>query len=236
MVLFICAIAIAFYLAWNLGANDVANSMGTSVGSQALTLRQAIVVAGIFELVGALLFGHGVSQRLVTGVIDLQYFVEQPQVFIQAMLAVLCAAGMWLNVATVFGLPVSSSHATVGALAGVGAVAIDWRAVHWPILGMISLTWIVTPLVSGGLALLLCRLLSRLRNGSIQQLQEWLPWLAALIVLVFGVLVLPSVSDRLSDLLSASFYPWDGEPSYFDTEPWGCAVVWLNPLAAWGGK
>jgi inorganic phosphate transporter, PiT family len=193
------AIVVAFYLAWNLGANDVANSMGTSVGSKAVTLSQAIGIAAIFELAGALLFGQAVTANLVTGVIDLDRFADRPQSFVIAMLAVLLAAGVWMNVATWLGLPVSSSHATVGAIAGVGIVAINWQAIHWATLGGISLTWVVTPLVSGLVATLLYRALRSafLTESLTHRLQEWIPWLTLGLVLVFGVIVLPSVNDRL---------------------------------------
>jgi inorganic phosphate transporter, PiT family len=195
----LAAIVVAFYLAWNLGANDVANSMGTSVGSKAVTLSQAIGIAAIFELAGALLFGQAVTANLVTGVIDLDRFADRPQLFVIAMLAVLLAAGVWMNLATWLGLPVSSSHATVGALAGVGVVALDWQAIHWTTLGGISLTWVVTPLVSGLVATLLYRALRSvfLTEPLTHRIQEWIPWLTLGLVLVFGVIVLPSVNDRL---------------------------------------
>jgi inorganic phosphate transporter, PiT family len=182
----LAAIAVAFYLAWNLGANDVANSMGTSVGSKAVTLSQAIGIAAIFELAGALLFGQAVTANLVTGVIDLDRFADRPQLFVIAMLAVLLAAGVWMNLATWLGLPVSSSHATVGAIAGVGYVAIDARAIHWATLGGISLTWVVTPLVSGLLATLLYRGLRSafLSAPRTDRMQEWIPWLTLGLVLV----------------------------------------------------
>jgi inorganic phosphate transporter, PiT family len=195
----LAAIAIAFYLAWNLGANDVANSMGTSVGSKALSLSQAIGIAAIFELSGALLFSHAVSANLITGVIDLDRFADRPQLFISAMLAVLLSAGIWMNLATWLGLPVSSSHATVGALAGVGIVAIDWQAIHWDRLGFISLSWMLTPLVSGLVATLVYRALRSafLSEQQPNRIQEWIPWLTVGLVLVFGAIVLPSVTDRL---------------------------------------
>jgi inorganic phosphate transporter, PiT family len=195
----LAAIVIAFYLAWNLGANDVANSMGTSVGSKALSLSQAIGIAAIFELAGALLFGHAVSEQLVTGVIDLARFADRPQLFVIAMLAVLLAVGVWMNLATWLGLPVSSSHATVGALAGVGVVAIDWQAIHWDKLGFISLSWVMTPLVSALVATLVYRVLRSafLTEPPTYLIQEWIPWLTVGLVLVFGVIVLPSVVDRL---------------------------------------
>jgi inorganic phosphate transporter, PiT family len=193
------AIVCAFYLAWNLGANDVANSMGTSVGSKALSLSQAIGIAAIFELAGALLFSHAVSANLVTGVIDLDRFADRPQLFVIAMLAVLLSAGVWMNLATWLGLPVSSSHATIGALTGVGIVAIDWQAIHWDKLGLISLSWVLTPLLSGLVATLVYRALRSafLVESPTHRIQEWIPWLTVGLVLVFGAIVLPSVTDRL---------------------------------------
>jgi inorganic phosphate transporter, PiT family len=193
------AIVCAFYLAWNLGANDVANSMGTSVGSKALSLSQAIGIAAVFELAGAVLFSHAVTANLVTGVIDLDRFADRPQLFVLAMLAVLLAAGVWMNLATWLGLPVSSSHATIGALAGVGIVAIDWQAIHWDRLGFISLTWLLTPLVSGLVATLVYR---ALRSAFLTEqpnplIAEWIPWLTVGLVLVFGAIVLPAVVDRV---------------------------------------
>ncbi|MFM2429306.1 MAG: hypothetical protein RLZZ511_519 [Cyanobacteriota bacterium] len=200
------AIGIAFYLAWNLGANDVANSMGTSVGSKAISWRQALVIAGIFELAGALLFGQNVSARLITGVIDVGNFSARD--FVSAMVAALLAAGVWMNGATGLGLPVSSSHAIVGALAGVGLVAIGPGAVHWASLGGISLTWLGTPLVSAGIAWIVYRLLflgflqaDREADSTQIRLLEWVPWLSALIVVVFGSLVLPSVVDRVQSMV-----------------------------------
>ncbi|MGL4376416.1 MAG: inorganic phosphate transporter, partial [Microcoleaceae cyanobacterium] len=105
---------LAFYVAANLGANDVANSMGTSVGSKALTLRQAIIVAGILEFTGAVLFGQGVSETLATGVVNPDSLGTNPSVFVVGMVSVLISAGVWLQIATSRGLPVSSSHAVVG--------------------------------------------------------------------------------------------------------------------------
>src|ERR687885_169421 len=143
---------LAFYVAWNLGANDVANAMGTSVGSKAVTLRQALVIAGILEFAGAVLFGQGVSATLATEVANPELFAETPQLLILGMVSVLIACGVWLQIATSKGWPVSSSHATVGAIAGFSWAAMGVRAVDWSNIGVISLAWVVTPVVSGILA------------------------------------------------------------------------------------
>ena len=115
---------LAFYVAWNLGANDVANSMGTSVGSKAITLTQAIIIAGILEFTGAVLFGDRVSATLATKVANPDLFINTPQIFLTGMVSVLIACGLWLQIATSQGLPVASSHAVVGAIAGFSWVAI----------------------------------------------------------------------------------------------------------------
>ncbi|OUC12996.1 MAG: phosphate permease [Alkalinema sp. CACIAM 70d] len=187
---------LAFYLAWNLGANDVANSMGTSVGSKAITLRQALIIAGILEFVGAVLFGRGVSQKLATGVVNPSLFLDRPDWLLWGMVAVLLSTSLWLNLATYLGLPVSSSHATVGAIAGMGWIAWGFSAVNWPSIGTISLSWIATPVLSGCLAALLYNLLRFgifNRPNPEQHLQEWIPWLAVLLTGTFGVIVLPTV-------------------------------------------
>ena len=190
--------ALALYVAANLGANDVANSMGTSVGSKALTLRQAIIVAGILEFSGAVLFGQGVSETLATGVVNAEVFAAKPQVFLIGMVSVLIACGLWLQIATSRGLPVSSSHAVVGAIAGFSCVAGGIHAVDWPTIGTISLTWLATPFASGALAALFYSGVKYWildRPDPLFQLREWIPWLSAGMLSVFGVIVLPSVVD-----------------------------------------
>ena len=188
--------ALALYVAANLGANDVANSMGTSVGSKALTLRQAIIVAGILEFSGAVLFGQGVSETLATGVVNAQVFAAQPQVFLIGMVSVLIACGLWLQIATSRGLPVSSSHAVVGAIAGFSCVAAGINAVDWGTIGTISLTWVATPFASGALAALFYSVVKYSildRPDPLSQMREWIPWLSSALLSVFGIIVLPSV-------------------------------------------
>ncbi|PSB24895.1 inorganic phosphate transporter [Stenomitos frigidus] len=190
---------LAFYLAWNLGANDVANSMGTSVGSKAVTLRQALVIAGVLEFTGAVLFGQDVSTTLATKLINPASFAQMPETLLVGMVAVLLACGVWLNIATSRGLPVSSSHAVVGAIAGVACVAIGPQAVDWQSLGVITLSWLVTPIVSGAIAALFYSQIKRWildEPDAIVQLEEWIPWLSVALLSSFGVLVLPTIVER----------------------------------------
>lgn len=190
---------LAFYVAWNLGANDVANSMGTSVGSKAVTLRQALIIAGILEFTGAVLFGHGVAKTLATKVIDPSLFAQTPQVLLVGMTSVLMACGLWLQIATSFGLPVASSHAVVGAIAGFCWVAIGVQAVDWGTLGRISLTWIITPVISGCLAAGFYSIVNTSilkQKHPIVQLREWIPWLSVILLSIFGTIVLPTLFNR----------------------------------------
>ena len=187
---------LAAYVAWNLGANDVANSMGTSVGSKAITLTQAIVIAGILEFTGAVIFGKQVSATLATKVANPSLFADTPQTFLLGMVAVLLACGIWLQVATSRGLPVASSHAVVGAIAGFSWVAIGKEAIAWGNIGTICLGWIITPVVSGIVAASLYSLLRYWlfeQENTLQQLLEWIPWLSSLLISVFGVIVLPII-------------------------------------------
>jgi PiT family inorganic phosphate transporter len=187
---------LAFYVAWNLGANDVANSMGTSVGSKAVTLRQALAIAGILEFTGAVLFGRNVSNTIATGVVDPTTFAADPHVLLLGMTSTLIACGIWLQVATTFGLPVASSHAVVGAIAGFGWLAAGTQAVDWRSLGIISITWILTPAISGSVSALFYTLVYRwilTQPNPVQQLYEWIPWLSAVLVSVFSAIALPPI-------------------------------------------
>ena len=196
---------LAFYLAWNLGANDVANSMGTSVGSKAVTLRQALVIAGILEFTGAVLFGRSVSETLATGIANPTLFASTPQILLIGMVSVLIACGLWLQIATSRGWPVSSSHAVVGAIAGFSAIHAGIGAVDWSSLGIISLAWVVTPVISGLIAALFYSVVKRWildQPDPLFQLREWIPWLSATLLGVFGVIVLPTVTKPVQAFLS----------------------------------
>ncbi len=187
---------LATYVAWNLGANDVANSMGTSVGSKAITLTQAIVIAGILEFTGAVIFGKQVSATLATKVANPSLFVDRPETFMLGMIAVLLSCGLWLQVATSRGLPVASSHAVVGAIAGFSWVAIGTEAIAWKNIGFICLGWVVTPVVSAIVAGSLYSLLRYWlfeREDSLVQLKEWIPWLSSALIGIFGIIVLPTI-------------------------------------------
>lgn len=195
---------LAFYVAFNLGANDVANAMGTSVGSKAVTLKQALIIAGVLEFAGAVLFGQEVTETLATKVANPALFAATPQVLVLGMVTVLLASGVWLQIATSRGLPVSSSHAVVGAIAGFSWVALGVGAIDWSSIGSITIGWILTPLISGAIAALFYSQIKRWildQPNQLVQLNEWLPWLSTLLIGTFGVIVLPSLTQPLSNFL-----------------------------------
>jgi PiT family inorganic phosphate transporter len=136
-------------MAWGIGANDVANAMGTSVGAKALTLKQAIFVAMIFEFLGAYLAGGEVTATIRKGIIDPDVMSAEPQLMIYGMLSALLAAGTWLMIASVNGWPVSTTHSIVGAIVGFAAVGISVDAVHWGKVGTIVASWVVSPVLAG---------------------------------------------------------------------------------------
>ncbi|MEC4984133.1 MAG: anion permease [Oscillatoria sp. PMC 1068.18] len=189
---------LAFYVAWNLGANDVANSMGTSVGSKALTLRRAIIIAGVLEFSGAVIFGQNVAATLATEIVEPELFADTPKLLLLGMVAVLLAAGLWLQIATSLGLPVASSHAVVGAIAGFSWIAAGFNSVDWSNIGSITSAWLITPFISGAIAALFYSQIQRWilnQPDPLAQLQEWIPWLSVILLSVFGIIVLPTIFD-----------------------------------------
>ena len=146
------AAAFGLFMAWGIGANDVANAMATSVGARALTIKQAILVAAIFEFAGAFLAGGQVTSTIRKGIIDADQFVDRPELLVFGMLAALLAAAVWLLIASKKGWPVSTTHSIVGAIVGFAVVGIGVDSVHWGEVGGIAASWVVTPLLSGFIA------------------------------------------------------------------------------------
>jgi len=151
-ILLVLACLFGFFMAWGVGANDVANAMGTSVGSRALTLKQAILVAMIFEFLGAYLAGGEVTSTIRQGIIDADSMEGRPELMVYGMLSALLAAGTWLMIASIKGWPVSTTHSIIGAIVGFAAVGIGVEAVHWGKVGTIAASWIISPLLAGTLS------------------------------------------------------------------------------------
>ncbi|MEZ8194930.1 MULTISPECIES: inorganic phosphate transporter [Vibrio] len=148
-VLIIVAAAFGFLMAIGIGANDVANAMGTSVGSKALTVKQAIIIAMIFEFAGAYLAGGEVTDTIRKGVIETSLFADQPDVLVYGMMSALLAAGTWLLLASYMGWPVSTTHSIIGAIIGFACVSVGTEAVDWDSVQGIVGSWIITPVISG---------------------------------------------------------------------------------------
>lgn len=140
------------FMAWGIGANDVANAMATSVGSKALTIKQAVIIAAIFEFAGAYLAGGQVTATIRKGIIDASSLAPTPELLVYGMLAALLAAGIWLLVASKNGWPVSTTHSIVGAIAGFAIVGIGIESVNWTKMGFIVASWVISPLLAGTIA------------------------------------------------------------------------------------
>ncbi len=155
MILLALAILFGFFMAWGVGANDVANAMGTSVGARAITIKQAIFIAMIFEFAGAYLAGGEVTSTIRKGIIDPGLLQDDPELLVYGMMSALLAAGTWLLIATTYGWPVSTTHSIVGAIVGFAAVGISVDAVQWGKVGEIVSSWVVSPVLAGTMSFLL---------------------------------------------------------------------------------
>jgi inorganic phosphate transporter, PiT family len=154
-VLLVIAIICGLFMAWGVGANDVANAMGTSVGAKAITIKQAIIIAMVFECAGAYLAGGEVTDTIRKGIIDPELLGANPELLVYGMISSLLAAGVWLLIATTFGWPVSTTHTIVGAIVGFAAVGISVDAINWGKVMQIVLSWVISPLLAGVLAFVL---------------------------------------------------------------------------------
>lgn len=194
-LLIILAVAFGFFMAWGVGANDVANAMGTSVGSKALTIFQAIIIAIIFESAGALMAGGQVTNTIRSKIIDASLFVNDPQILVYGMLASLLAAGTWLIIATRFGWPVSTTHSIIGAVTGFGVIVLGTKAIYWHEVITIALSWTLTPVIAGVISYFLFRSVQALIFNSvtpIKNAKKYVPWYVFLVALVLSLVTLLS--------------------------------------------
>jgi inorganic phosphate transporter, PiT family len=148
-LLFVLACIFGLFMAWGIGANDVSNAMGTSVGARALTMKQAICVAMVFEFAGAYLAGGEVTETIRSGIVEMDVMTQHPDLFVYGMLASLLAAGSWLLIASTLGWPVSTTHSIVGAIIGFATVGISADAVQWGAVWGIVGSWVITPVIAG---------------------------------------------------------------------------------------
>lgn len=193
IVLLILAAVFGLFMAWGIGANDVANAMATSVGSRALTIKQAIMIAAVFEFCGAFLAGGQVTATIRKGIIDAEQLSGTPEILVFGMLASLLAAGCWLLLASRRGWPVSTTHSIVGAIIGFAIVGVGFDAVKWGKVGSIAASWLVSPLVAGVIAFGLFMSVQKLVLGTdrpFENAKRYVPGYIFLVGFIIGLVTL----------------------------------------------
>jgi len=189
----IMACAFAFFMAWGMGANDVANVMGTSVGSKSLSIKQAILVAAIFEAAGSMLAGGQVTNTIRGKLIDVHLLAATPELLIFGMLAALLAAGSWLLIASYFGWPVSTTHSIIGAVVGFGAVALGTHFIYWRMVSSIAISWLVTPVIAAVGAYLLFISVQRLifnTQDPVRMAKRYVPLYIFMVALIISLVTM----------------------------------------------
>jgi inorganic phosphate transporter, PiT family len=202
----ILVLLVGFYMSWSIGANDVSNAMGTSVGSGALTLKRAVILAAILEFSGAFFVGSNVSETMQRGIIDTDVFLTDPTLLILGMCAALLATGGWLQIASYCGWPVSTTHAIVGSIVGFGFIVGGAEAIQWDALLTIVFSWVASPTISGILAYLLFLLLQKkilYALNPIQATKKLFPVLIFIVFFVFSLILLFKGLENIN--LSLSF-------------------------------
>ncbi len=199
-ILMVMAIVFGLYMTWGIGANDVANAMGTSVGSGAITVKQAIVIAAIFEFTGAFIAGGNVTQTIRKGIIDPSSITNSPEILAFGMLSALLAAGIWLMVASTKGWPVSTTHTIVGAVIGFAIVGIGVDAVEWGKVVQIAASWVVSPVLGGTISFILMMSIRRLILNTENPFQNAKRWGPVYIFLVGFIISLVTLFKGLKHL------------------------------------
>jgi PiT family inorganic phosphate transporter len=160
-LILLIAVSVGLYMAWSIGANDVANAFGTSIGSKALTFKQVVLIAAIFEFAGAVLVGSHVTNTVRKGIVDSSLFTATPEILAYGMVSALLAASIWLHIASTIGWPVSTTHSIVGGITGFGLVAGGFSAIAWGKMAQIVISWVLSPLLGGIIAAAMFIFISR---------------------------------------------------------------------------
>lgn len=198
LILKFLVLAVGFYMAWNIGAQDVSNAMGTSVGSGALTLRRAVIIAAILEFSGAYFLGSNVSETLQRGIINVDSL--SPMLLIIGMCAALLGTSVWLQIASFFGWPVSTTHAIVGAIIGFGGIVGGMHIIHWGEVGSIALSWILSPAISGVIAFIIFGYLQRrvlFAMNPIEATKKLIPIFVFIVIGTFALSLLSGGIERI---------------------------------------
>jgi PiT family inorganic phosphate transporter len=204
--LVITAIVVGVYMAWNIGANDAANSMADAVGSNALTIFWAVVLAGICEFAGAVLVGSHVTNTVRKGIIDAQIFNQDPVILARGMVCAMLGAAIWLNAASFFGMPVSTTHSIVGAIVGFGIIEAGASFIHWGKMGQIVASWFISPIAGGLIAYIAFRLITRYILGVEKPARAARKGIPVCVFFTFAILILATIYKGLNNLhLDLSF-------------------------------
>jgi inorganic phosphate transporter, PiT family len=199
-ILLIAAVVFGFYMAWTIGANDVANSMANAVGSKALTIAGAVVLAGICEFAGAFLAGSNVTDTVRKGIIDGAVFATEPRTLAIGLVCALVAAAVWLHVSSYFGLPVSTTHSIVGAITGFGLLEAGFAHVQWGTLAKIVASWFISPVAGGIIAYIIFRLISKFILAKERPLKAALNGVPICVFFTFGTVSMSIIFKGLKNL------------------------------------
>ncbi|MCB2211375.1 inorganic phosphate transporter [bacterium] len=203
------ALLFAGYMAWMIGSNDIANAMATSVGSHALTYKQAVVIAAIANFLGAVLAGGTVTDTVRKGIVNSEMFANDPHLLIVGMVAAMLSAGIWLHVATNLGLPVSTTHSIVGAIVGFGLLLYGTAAVQWEKVGSIVASWVLSPIGGGLVAALMFVFVNKTilqAANPIKRMRKLGPVLGALTI---AMIVLAGIGKGFSKLPLVATITWN---------------------------
>ena len=190
--LFSFAVIACIYMACNIGANDVANAMGTSVGSKSLTFKQAILIAAVAEFAGALFVGGHVSDTIRKGMLDTSFFADVPYQLVYGMISALLAAAIWLHIASYLGWPVSTTHSIIGGVLGFGVIAGGIDIVNWGKMGNVVLSWVVSPVMGGLFAYLVFQYINRTifsKRRPLAHAKELLPFIVAIVFFILSIAI-----------------------------------------------
>lgn len=193
LIILIIAVVVGLYSAINIGANDVANSMATSVASKALTIKKAVVVAGIFDMLGAILVGAHVANTIRKGLVDPLEFVDTPELFVYGMLAAVLGSALWVNIATYFKLPVSTTHSIIGGVLGFGLVSVGAAGIHWNVVLLVALSWIISPVFGGIIAFSIFSIIKKFILSSetpIERTKRIGPYLTGMVAFILSLSII----------------------------------------------
>ena len=190
--LFSFAVIACIYMACNIGANDVANAMGTSVGSKSLTFKQAILIAAVAEFAGAFFVGGHVSDTIRKGMLDTSFFADVPYQLVYGMISALLAAAIWLHIASYLGWPVSTTHSIIGGVLGFGVIAGGIDIVNWSKVGNVVLSWVVSPVMGGLFAYLVFQYINKTifsKRRPLAHAKELLPFIVAIVLFILSIAI-----------------------------------------------